>query len=253
MGELVSLRVALLSQDEVLRRNIAAGAARVPVPMLVENTGDAAASGPLPDQPADIVLLHDVATTTTTITTITTITAAPPHGPGRPLVLALGAASAAARHPRIDGGVDGVVPVPGSVTEAADLLGRCARLCMVSRILVVDDSPTMRGIVRRILEASRFRFEIEEAGDGMDALRRIQTTDFDYVLVDYNMPGLSGGELLARIKLAKTLDNVVAMTASPHADLRERVRRAGVAAFLGKPFYPADIEAILLRHRGIAV
>jgi len=191
------------------------------------------------------VLLHDGATTT--------ITVPPPLGPGRPLVLALGAASAAARHPRLDGGVDGVVPVPGSVTEAADLLGRCARLCMVSRILVVDDSPTMRGIVRRILEASRFRFEIEEAGDGMDALRRIQATDFDYVLVDYNMPGLSGGELLARIKLAKTLDNVVAMTAMPDADLRERVRRAGVAAFLGKPFYPADIEAILLRHRGIAV
>lgn len=245
MGELVSLRVALLSPDEGLRRTLGAGAARVPVPMLVESTGDAAASGPLPDQPADIVLLHDVATTT--------ITVPPPLGPGRPLVLALGAASAAARHPRLDGGVDGVVPVPGSVTEAADLLGRCARLCMVSRILVVDDSPTMRGIVRRILEASRFRFEIEEAGDGMDALRRIQATDFDYVLVDYNMPGLSGGELLARIKLAKTLDNVVAMTAMPDADLRERVRRAGVAAFLGKPFYPADIEAILLRHRGIAV
>ncbi len=77
---------------------------------------------------------------------------------------------------------------------------RCARLRLPNRVLVVDDFPTMRSIVRKILVASRFRLEMSEAQEGVDALKQIATGKFDLVFLDYNMPGLNGVETLAEIK-----------------------------------------------------
>ena len=58
----------------------------------------------------------------------------------------------------------------------------------------------MRSIVRKILVASRFRLEIAEAQEGIEALKQIATGKFDLVFLDYNMPGLNGVETLAEIK-----------------------------------------------------
>ena len=112
---------------------------------------------------------------------------------------------------------------------------------------------TMRSIVRKILVASRFRLDIAEAQEGVDALKQIASGKFDLVFLDYNMPGLNGVETLAEIKRQYPNLHVVIMTSTADDALAERARRAGAAAFLKKPFYPADIDAILHRIFGLQV
>src|SRR5206468_2664956 len=70
--------------------------------------------------------------------------------------------------------VDGVVVKPATRKQAKSLLERCGQLRLPRRILL-DDSATMRGIVRKILTASRFQLEISEAPEGFDALKQIRS------------------------------------------------------------------------------
>ena len=62
---------------------------------------------------------------------------------------------------------------------------------------MVDDSGTMRSIVRKILSASRFALEVQEAEEGIAALGLLRTGNFGIVFLDYNMPGLNGFETLS--------------------------------------------------------
>jgi CheY-like chemotaxis protein len=64
------------------------------------------------------------------------------------------------------------------------------------------------------------------------------------------MPGINGLETLAEFKREKRRVSVVVMTSSQEMALAERVEAEG-AAFLKKPFFPADIEAVLCRHYGL--
>jgi CheY-like chemotaxis protein len=122
---------------------------------------------------------------------------------------------------------------------------------MPRRALIVDDSGTMRSIVRKILLASRFRLEVFDAQEGYEALEQIRTGKFDLVFLDYNMPGLNGIETLSEIKREFPRTEVVLMTSTPDEAMAERARAAGAAAFLKKPFYPSDIDAVLHRLFGI--
>jgi CheY-like chemotaxis protein len=65
------------------------------------------------------------------------------------------------------------------------------------------------------------------------------------VFLDYNMPGLNGLETLSEIKRLHPLVQVVLMTSVEDDAIARRARTAGAAAFLRKPFYPADIDAVL--------
>jgi len=71
------------------------------------------------------------------------------------------------------------------------------------------------------------------------------------VFLDYNMPGLNGVETLSEIKRQYPQLRVVIMTSTENDVIAERARAAGAAAFLRKPFYPADIDAILHRLFGL--
>jgi len=148
---------------------------------------------------------------------------------------------------------DGVVVKPEKQNQAKSLIERCARLRLPNRVLVVDDSLTMRSIVRKILVQSRFQLEIFEAQEGVEAIKQIATGKFDIVFLDYNMPSLNGVETLAGIKRQSPNVHVVIMTSTADDVVAERARRAGAAAFLKKPFYPADIDTILHRIFGLQV
>ena len=134
--------------------------------------------------------------------------------------------------------------------EARRLVERSMRVRLPSRVLVVDDSSTMRSIVRKILGATRFPFEVSEAAEGGAALKLAGEREFDIVFLDYNMPGFNGLETLAEFKREKRRMTVVVMSSAQDVSLAERVRVQG-AAFLKKPFFPADIEAVLTRHYGL--
>ncbi|WP_444876257.1 response regulator [Acidithiobacillus caldus] len=67
------------------------------------------------------------------------------------------------------------------------------------RFLVVDDFATMRRIVRNLLRELGFN-NIEEAEDGVDALQKLRTKSFDFVVSDWNMPNMQGIDLLRAIR-----------------------------------------------------
>jgi CheY-like chemotaxis protein len=73
------------------------------------------------------------------------------------------------------------------------------------------------------------------------------------VFLDYNMPGLNGVETLSEIKRQYPRVKVVIMTSTQDETVAERARAAGAAAFLRKPFYPADVEAVLYSIHGLRV
>jgi CheY-like chemotaxis protein len=140
---------------------------------------------------------------------------------------------------------DAIVVKPGKLPDAKALIESCTRLKVPSRVQVVDDSTTMRTIVRKILNGCRFPLDISEADDAIDALKQISVGKFDFVFLDYNMPGLNGIEMLSQLKQQHPRMEVVMMTSVQNEALAARAREAGATGFLKKPFYPSDIDAIL--------
>jgi CheY-like chemotaxis protein len=109
----------------------------------------------------------------------------------------------------------------------------------------------MRGIVRKILSATRFRVEVMEAEDGAAAFAEVKNKPIDIAFLDYHMPGLDGVATLTALKLEKPNLRVVIITSSQEATLAERARTAGADGFLKKPFYPADLDDVLHRLCGL--
>jgi CheY-like chemotaxis protein len=145
---------------------------------------------------------------------------------------------------------DALAVRPGRLGEARQLIERSIRVRLPSRVLVVDDSATMRTIVRRLLGGARFPLEVLEADEGFAALHQVREAAIDIVFLDYNMPGFSGLETIAEFKREKRRVYVVLMTSMADESLRGRAGKLG-AAFLRKPFYPADIEAVLCHYYGL--
>jgi CheY-like chemotaxis protein len=134
--------------------------------------------------------------------------------------------------------------------DAHRLIAGSIRLRLPSRVLLVDDSPTMRSIVRRVLAATRFPLNVTEAGDGGQALALARAAEFDFVFFDHNLPGLSGLEAIAELRRAKRYPGFVLMTSADDAALAEKAHTQGIA-FLKKPFYPEDLELVLCRFCGL--
>jgi two-component system chemotaxis response regulator CheY len=107
-------------------------------------------------------------------------------------------------------------------------------------ILVCDDDPSLRELVRAVL-GPRYRFI--EAADGTEALVALRELDPDLIVLDVMLPGLSGIEVLETIRNDETLKDifVVVITAWSHAELDARV--AGADRFVSKPFDPDDLSA----------
>jgi DNA-binding NtrC family response regulator len=151
----------------------------------------------------------------------------------------------------IPSAADATAPKPRNVTEASGLMDRVSHARAPCRALVVDDSSTMRSIVRKILAASRFSLDIAEADDGAKGVAQVRDGGVDVVFLDYNMPGLNGIATLTELKRAKPNVDVVIMTSAQDMAIADRALRAGASAFLQKPFYPADIDAVLYARYGL--
>jgi CheY-like chemotaxis protein len=153
------------------------------------------------------------------------------------------------------GGVvpDGVVVKPDSIEKAKVIIDRCVRLRMPTSVLIVDDSAALRGIVRKVLATTRFVLDIEESGGGLAALKQVADRKFDIVFLDDLMPDLGGLETLIAIKHRYPKIPVVLMMSTNDQKFGERARAAGAAAFLKKPFYPTDVDAVLRSYFGLRV
>jgi CheY-like chemotaxis protein len=240
-GDLVSLRVLIVSgamQDrDTLRQG--AGAVSVPIDILEAGTAKVGA-GLLAAGDVDIVFIDSRIEAADRGTLLGVIRALKP--PPFVFFLVTESSEAAAL---TEAKVDGIIAKPTAREEAKRLLERCGVLRLPRRVLVVDDSATMRSIVRKILTGSRFQLEVSDAEEGVDALKQIRTAKFDLVMLDYNMPGLNGIETLSEIKREAPEVAVVMITSTPDEELAKKARGAGAAALLKKPFYPSDIDAVL--------
>ncbi|HEY0301570.1 MAG TPA: response regulator [Rhizomicrobium sp.] len=148
-------------------------------------------------------------------------------------------------------GIDGALKKPSNVDDGRKLIEICVRARFPTRVLIVDDSGTMRSIVRKILSSSRFALDMQEAAEGFAALEQLRSGKFGLVFLDYNMPGFNGLETLSEIKRESPTVAVVMMTSTLDNAIADRAHAAGALAFLKKPFYPADIDRLLERYFGL--
>ncbi len=105
------------------------------------------------------------------------------------------------------------------------------------KILVVDDFSTMRRIIKNVLHELGYS-NTDEADDGKTALPMLQGGSYDFVITDWNMPGMQGIDLLKAIrsdsKLART--PVLMVTAEAKKDQIVMAAQAGVNGYIVKPF-----------------
>jgi len=105
------------------------------------------------------------------------------------------------------------------------------------KVLIVDDFATMRRILRNILRQLGFT-NINEADDGKSALKELKKEEFDLVLCDWNMPEMSGIELLNTVRSDEKLKETpfVMVTAEAQKDNIVEAVKAGVSNYIVKPF-----------------
>ena len=105
------------------------------------------------------------------------------------------------------------------------------------RILVVDDFSTMRRIIKNLLRELGFN-NIEEADDGSTALPMLENNSFDFLVTDWNMPGMPGIDLLKSVRANPKLESlpVMMVTAEAKRDQIMEAAEAGVNGYVVKPF-----------------
>jgi two-component system, chemotaxis family, chemotaxis protein CheY len=111
------------------------------------------------------------------------------------------------------------------------------------RILVVDDFSTMRRIVRNLLKELGFT-NADEAEDGAKALHKLKNERFDFVVSDWNMPSMTGIELLRAIRGDASLKHlpVLMITAEARKENIIEAAQAGANGYIVKPFTAATLD-----------
>lgn len=116
------------------------------------------------------------------------------------------------------------------------------------KILVVDDFSTMRRIVKNLLNDLGFS-NIQEADDGSTALTALEAGDFEFVVTDWNMPGMTGIDLLKAIRANPKFAGLPVLMVTAEA-CREQIieaAKAGVNGYIIKPFTAVTLKEKLDR------
>lgn len=120
---------------------------------------------------------------------------------------------------------------------------------MAFNILIVDDSETMRAVIKRTIGMTGIGIgELLEAGNGKEALDLLADAWVDVVLSDINMPEMGGVELLETMKNDDVLKNIpVIFISTESSNTRmDEAKALGVAAYVTKPFTPETIKEIMM-------
>ena len=111
------------------------------------------------------------------------------------------------------------------------------------KFLVVDDFSTMRRIVRNLLKELGFA-NVQEAEDGVDALSKLRGEAFEFVVTDWNMPNMTGIDLLKAIRADAALKHlpVLMVTAEAKKENIIEAAQAGASGYIVKPFTAATLD-----------
>jgi len=251
--DFISMKILIVSESasdrELLRR--AAAEASIPVEASeLDAPGDPIATKELlARQNFDVVLLDSRIPKPARQEFLNAIRAAP----SRPLAILIAPATIKTREVFTDGlEVDGALAKPIDMQETRDLISCCIRARLPQRVLIVDDSSTVRAVVRKVLLASRCKLTAEEAADGTSAIEIAKKQRFDIVFLDCQMPGLDGFATLDVLRKTHPDMKVVMMTGTRDHRIEDRARTEGAKDFLFKPFFAKDIDAVLNRLFGLA-
>jgi two-component system chemotaxis response regulator CheY len=114
------------------------------------------------------------------------------------------------------------------------------------KILIVDDSRVMRSIVTRTLRQAGYDdHDVVQAGNGVEALEVMAEEEPDLVLSDWNMPEMSGIELLRALRGQGDATPFGFVTSEGSAEMRQRAEQAGALFLIAKPFTPEAFQQVL--------
>ena len=118
-------------------------------------------------------------------------------------------------------------------------------------ILIVEDEPAIRRLVKETLEP---RYAIQEAVDGLDGLQRAQSVKPDLIILDLRMPGLDGLSVLRKLKADRQTAGIPVVIVSVHGetDMLLEGQRAGAVDHLIKPFDINDLRRVVSRQLPLA-
>lgn len=156
-------------------------------------------------------------------------------------------------------GACGIVPKPFSDEQLRRVIGATLELLQEDesltelgvevehlKVLIVDDSKSSRGFIRRILESVGVH-ECYEAKSGVDGLMVLQNQMVDLVITDYHMPEMDGKDFIQHIRCEGWQQEVPILMVTSEADQGRlaAVEQAGVSGIFDKPFDPASVKAML--------
>jgi two-component system chemotaxis response regulator CheY len=113
----------------------------------------------------------------------------------------------------------------------------------VQRILIVEDSPTMRAMLAAALEELPDPVKLTAVSSGFEALRELPRTAYDLIVTDINMPDINGLELVSFVRRSEAFRSIPLLIVSTEGSQRDREKglSLGADAYLVKPFDPADL------------
>ena len=115
---------------------------------------------------------------------------------------------------------------------------------MAHKILIVDDSPSIRLMVEATLKDGGY--DVDTAEDGQQALDKCQDSQYDFVLTDQNMPRMDGLTLIKSLRELGTYRTtpIVVLTTEASQEMKSQGRAAGATGWMVKPFDPSKLLAI---------
>ncbi len=111
------------------------------------------------------------------------------------------------------------------------------------KILIIEDDEAMRSLLRDFLDEEGF--DTDSVSNGYDALRKLADRSFDLIITDVQMPGLTGLDILPRIKRLHPDATVIVITAFGSDELHRRSFEKGAAGYLQKPIHVNQLRALI--------
>lgn len=116
---------------------------------------------------------------------------------------------------------------------------------MAKSLMIVDDSATMRKIIMRTMRMSGLEFnQTEEAGNGKEALEKLNNGPVDIILCDINMPEMNGMELVKKVRELSSCANtkIIMVSTESSQELIDNVIADGANGYITKPFTPEKFQ-----------
>jgi CheY-like chemotaxis protein len=248
--DFVSLKVMIVSEDaaerELIRRGVSTATIPVDISEIEAAHNESAACRLLADDAHDVVFFDSRMPAAAQQALLDAIRATP----GNPLAILVGEAAGGAEKD-VASRLDGAIARPIQQQGVSGLIGNCVAVHLPKRVLIVDDSAAVRTVIHKVLNASRFHLEADEADGYSAAVEKVKRQAFDVVILDCNMSGKDGFETLAELKTIRHGAKILMITEMRDAGMEDRARGEGAADFLYKPFFAKDIDAAFSRLLGL--